>query len=145
MPRSAGAQTPQFEVALSSSNLVFTNGSPVMRVDIAISNHSDQVLYFIDPRCGPDAAGTTVRDDHLTPVVVLEQWTRPDRIPCNHGGAVDPSKSLTLPLNIAKWFDLTRLGRYFIQATVKCGNLKDTVEKHTSNVFTIDIVEPNLR
>ena len=67
------------------------------------------------------------------------------RLPLRRGGGVDPSKSQTLPLNIAKWFDLTRPGRYFIQATVKGGNLKDTVEKHTSNVLTIDIVEPNLR
>jgi hypothetical protein len=145
MLRSGEAQTPLFEVALDSSNPVFTIGSPVMRVDITITNHSDQTLFITDPRCGPDAAGMTVRDDHLTLVVMLEQWTSHDRIPCNHGGGVDRSKSQTYPLNIAKWFDFTRPGTYFIQATLKGRDLKGTAEKHTSNVLTIDIVKPNPR
>lgn len=143
--RSAGAQTPLFGVTLDSSTPVFTVGSSVMRVDITISNHSDQLLVFRDPRCGPDAAGMTVRDDHLTLVVQLEKWTQPGRIGCNHGGGIKPSESMTLPLNIAEWFDLSRPGTYFIQVTLKGGNLNGTAEKHTSNVLTIDIVEPNPR
>ncbi|HEY2468051.1 MAG TPA: hypothetical protein VGI45_09435 [Terracidiphilus sp.] len=59
--------------------------------------------------------------------------------PCNHGGGVAPSKRATLFLNIARWFDLSSPGRYFVQVAPEGHFFDDTRQTQKSNVLEVDI------
>ena len=138
---SGRAQDPSFEVKIGSPTAVFTAGS-VVRLDVTLINNSQQALMFSDPRCNPVKAGITVRDDRQTIVKLRDELQGPIRT-CGFGDFLEPTKSVTLSLNIARWFDLGRPGRYFIQYSptgVGNGNVRKT---NQSNIFEMHVVQGN--
>lgn len=135
---SGHAQEHSFEVKIASPTAVFMVGSPV-RVDVTLLNHSQQMLSFHDPRCTP--AGITVRDDQQSILKVRDEFLRGDVILCGFSDFIEPSKSVTLQLNIARWFDLSRPGRYFIQLAPTGVSRDKTRETQKSNVLEIKIVQ----
>jgi len=135
----APAQQPSFEVVISSPTAVSTEGTPV-RVAVTIVNHSRENFLFHEPACGPEAAGITVRDEHRTVLEPrVEFRERPDTIPCGFGAFIEPAKKYSRQVAISRWFDLSRPGRYFVQAAPagRSGNVSETQQ---SNVLEIQIV-----
>lgn len=140
--QSGRAQEPTFEVKLSTPTAVFTVGSAV-RVDITINNLTNDLMIFADPRCRPQAANVTVRDEHGAILEPRNEWSERTLTtaarPCAGGQAVPPFRSNTLFLNIARWFDLSTPGRYFIQAEPAWRDDKNTRHAQKSNVLEIEI------
>jgi hypothetical protein len=135
------SQEPAFDVTISSSASAITLGSPV-RVDITIVNHSDRVLLFRSIGCGPVAAGVILLDNQQNQLQPFKDWLEsPDKIPCNIGGGVGPHKKVQEVINLAKWFDLSRAGKYSVQITKTCAGNADTPrEARKSNVLEIEMV-----
>jgi hypothetical protein len=131
-----------FEVKLTTPTVTFTVGFPV-RVDITIANHSQQLLSLIDPRCEPEAARMTVRDSQHALLQPRDRWSKESMEtaarPCGHGEGVAPSKSITLFLNIGRWFDLSRPGQYFVQVAPEVALFDHTRQTQTSNVLEVEI------
>ena len=137
---SGSAQEPSFDVKIGSPTAVFTVGSPV-RVDVKLTNHSQRTLGFHDPRCTPPE-GITVRDDHQSVLKLRDEFLRGDLIGCGFSDFLDPSKSVTLQLNIARWFDLSRPGQYYVQIAPTGVSRDNKRETRKSNVLEIQMVRP---
>jgi hypothetical protein len=135
--RSSRAQEPSFGVKMSSPTAEFTVGSPI-RVNVTLVNHSQRMLSFFDPRCRPTRI--TVRDDNQAVLELRDEFRQGDFITCV-SQFLDPSKSMTLQLNIAKWFDLSRPGRYFVQLAPTGVSRDGTRETQKSNVLEIRIAQ----
>jgi hypothetical protein len=136
--RSSCAQEPSFGVKISSPSAEFTVGSPI-RVDATFVNQSQQMLSFFDPRCIPKGIG--VRDDNQTVLELREEFRQGGGFITCVSQFLDPSKSVTLQLNLARWFDLSRPGRYFVQLAPTGVSRDGTRETQKSNVLEIRIAQ----
>jgi hypothetical protein len=133
------AQGSLFDVRISSRQTTFTQGTPVL-VEATVVNHAQSLLVIHDPRCGPIYASITVRDENQQLLEPRDEWRpRPDTIPCGLGAMIRPSTSNSFQLNIARWFDVSRAGRYFIQMTPTASFEHDVRQTEKSNVLEIQI------
>jgi hypothetical protein len=131
---------PSFDVTISSPARVFVTGS-LIRLDVTIANRTDHVLLLRSSRCGPKAAGITIRGDQQNALEPRREFREaPDQIPCNLGGGVTPSKSVTESVVIGRWFDLSRPGRYSIQLDRRIFTASGVPETRKSNILEIEIV-----
>lgn len=130
------AQGANFDIKISSRASVFVVGSPV-RVDIAVANHTDQVLFVPTSRCG--AAGLIILTSRKTELAPRKSLSLDPIVrPCGFALAAPPHRVGTESIDANRWFDLSEPGRYYLRIQKRIVYLAETQE---SNTLVIDIVE----
>lgn len=133
----AGAQaaTPSFSISIELPNATLESGSPI-RLDITIENHLNQGPFLSSNRTWRGAVSEiTVLTSEGQRVGPLHK-PQPGERQSGLGIGLGPHESSSESLNLGRFFDLTKPGKYSVQVKKRDPENNRIVE---SNIVTINI------
>jgi hypothetical protein len=117
-----------FTDVISAPATTIRSGSAV-RLDITITNSSNQLISLIDNRVGPREAGISIWDSNGNQLSPRDEY-RSYVLHSKFAMLISPGKSIVESVNLNKWFDLTKPGQYKMRARRKIPGSDSFVESN---------------